>query len=43
MTRYRTQSRFKPLRDFIRQPALHAAIAFIAALAIIEHFSKAPQ
>lgn len=39
----RTQSRFKPLRDFIRQPALHAAIAFIAALAIIEHFSKAPQ
>lgn len=39
----RTQSRFKPLRDFIRQPALHAAIALIAALAIIEHFSKAPQ
>lgn len=42
MTRYRTQSRFKPLRDFIRQPALHAAIALIAALAIIEYFSKAP-
>lgn len=39
----RTQSRFKPLRDFIRQPALHAAIAFIAAMAIIEYFSKAPQ
>lgn len=39
----RTQSRFKPLRDFIRQPALHAAIAFITALAIIEYFSKAPQ
>lgn len=38
----RTQSRFKPLRDFIRQPALHAAIGFIAALAIIEYFSKAP-
>lgn len=38
----RTQSRFKPMRDFIRQPALHAAIAFIAALAIIEYFSKAP-
>ena len=39
----RTQSRFKPLRDFIRQPALHAAIALIAALAIIEYSSKAPQ
>lgn len=39
----RTQSRFKPLRDFIRQPALHAAVALIAALAIIEYFSKAPQ
>lgn len=38
----RTQSRFKPLRDFIRQPALHAAIAFIAALAVIKYFSKAP-
>lgn len=43
MTRYRTQSRFKPLRDFIRQPAVLAAIGFIAALAIIEYFSKAPQ
>lgn len=39
----RTQSRFKPLRDFIRQPALHAAISVIVALAIIEYFSKAPQ
>ena len=39
----RTQSRFKPLRDFLGQPALHAAIAVIAALAIIEYFSKAPQ
>lgn len=38
----RTQSRFKPLRDFIRQPVLHALIGLIAALAIIEHFSKAP-
>lgn len=39
----RTQSRFKPLRDFLAQPALHAAIAVIAAQAIIEYFSKAPQ
>ena len=38
----RTQSRLKPLRDFIRHPAVLAAFAFIAALAIIEHFSKAP-
>lgn len=38
----RTQSRFKPMRDFIRQPAVLAAFAFIAALVIIEHFSKAP-
>ena len=43
MTRYRTQSRFKPLRDFIRRPFPIAAIAFIAALVIIEYFSKAPQ
>lgn len=38
-----TQSSFKPLRDLIRQPSVLAAIAFIAALAIIEYFSKAPQ
>lgn len=38
----RTQSRSKPLRDFIRQPAVLAALAFIAALVIIEYFSKAP-
>lgn len=38
----RTQSRFKPLREFLRQPAVLAAVGFIAALAIIEYFSKAP-
>ena len=38
----RTQSRFKPLRDFIRQPALHAAVAIIAAMAFFEWLSRAP-
>lgn len=39
----RTQSRFKPLRDFLANRVTQALIGFIAALAIIEYFSKAPQ
>lgn len=39
----RTQSRFKPLREFLANPVLHLAVGLIAALAIIEYFSKAPQ
>ena len=39
----RTQSRFKPLRDFLGNRLTQLAIGFIAATAIITYFSKAPQ
>lgn len=39
----RTQSRFKPLRDFLANRLTQLAIGFIIGLAVIEYFSKAPQ
>jgi hypothetical protein len=43
MHRYRTQSRFKPLREFLAHPAFHAAIGVLAAMAVIDYLMQVPQ
>lgn len=39
----RTQSRFKPMREFLSHPAFHAAIGVLAAMALIDYFMQVPQ
>lgn len=39
----RTQSRFKPLCEFLAHPLFHAAIGVLAAMAIIDWLMQVPQ
>ena len=37
-----TQSRLKPMREFLAHPAFHAAIGMLAAMALIDYLMQVP-